>query len=362
MNDKGKGLSEILNVHFGWNKARMDCFAGMVLALIQVRTVNLVELAQAMESRSHMASRYKRLQRFFRLMVINLADVASWVITQFGLEEQPIYLSMDRTNWKWGQRDINILMLSIVYKGIAWPVVWSLLSSQGNSDTEERIVLMQKMINRFGKDRIAGVFGDREFIGSEWFAWLKKENIAFCIRIKKNALTTNRRQQSVHVGTLFRGMRLGEQRILSRARVVWANSVYLTGLRLKNGEFLIVATDRWLADPIGLYGKRWEIETLFGCLKSKGFQFEETRLLEPARLNKLIVVLAVAFCWMHKIGEWRHEQKAIPIKKHGRKAISWFRYGLDAMRDLLLNALSPNQNQWDTLLNLLSEKPRPKPI
>ena len=57
----------------------------------------------------------------------------------FCLEDQAIYLSLDRTNWKWGQRDINILMLSVVYKGIAWPVAWSFLDSQGNSDTEDRV-------------------------------------------------------------------------------------------------------------------------------------------------------------------------------------------------------------------------------
>lgn len=359
MDDKGKGLGEILNVHFGWNKARLSCFVGMLLALIQVRTVNLVELASAMESRASVASRYKRLQRFFRHMTINLADVTSWVMTLFGLELQAIYLSMDRTNWKWGQRDINILMLSIVYKGIAWPVAWSFLSTQGNSDTEERIVLMQKWINRLGKARIAGLFGDREFIGGEWFAWLKKEGIPFCIRIKKNTLATNSRGQTVDVETLFRDVRVAEQRVLHDARIVWGHSVYLAALRLDDGQLLIVATDRLLIDPIGLYGKRWEIETLFGCLKSKGFHFEDTRLLEPARLNKLVVLLTVAFCWMHKVGEWRHEQQPIRVKKHSRKAISWFRYGLDYVRDLLLNSKSSNQDQWPALLDVLSGKIRP---
>lgn len=40
-------------------------------------------------------------------------------------------------------------------------------------------------------------------------------------------------------------------------------------------------------------------------------------------------LLAIAFCWAHKTGEWRHEKKPIKIKKHGRPAVSLFRYGLD---------------------------------
>ncbi|HAT8797519.1 TPA: IS4 family transposase, partial [Legionella pneumophila] len=31
----------------------------------------------------------------------------------------------DRTNWRWGKKDINILMLSVVYKGIAIPLFWT---------------------------------------------------------------------------------------------------------------------------------------------------------------------------------------------------------------------------------------------
>lgn len=58
---------------------------------------------------------------------------------------------MDRTNWRWGKSDINILMLSVVYKGIALPIFWSLLPKFGNSDTQERIDLMKRFISRFGK-------------------------------------------------------------------------------------------------------------------------------------------------------------------------------------------------------------------
>ena len=73
-----------------------------------------------------------------------------------------------------------------------------------------------------------------------------------------------------------------------------------------------------LKDPIAHYAKRWQIETLFGCFKSKGFNFEETHIVQPERISKLIALLVIAFA--HKVGEWRNEMTLIPIKKHGRKA------------------------------------------
>ena len=38
-------LRDILNGYFCWNKARMACFVGMLIALFKVMTINLTELA-----------------------------------------------------------------------------------------------------------------------------------------------------------------------------------------------------------------------------------------------------------------------------------------------------------------------------
>ncbi|TIG76353.1 IS4 family transposase, partial [Legionella pneumophila] len=112
-----------------------------------------------------------RIKRFFREFKIDFSSVSVWVIHCFGLSGQALYLSMDRTNWRWGKKDINILMLSVVYKGIAIPLFWTLLAKGGNSDTRERIEIVQRFITKFGKSMIAGLLADREFVGDNWFAW-----------------------------------------------------------------------------------------------------------------------------------------------------------------------------------------------
>ncbi len=62
-----------------------------------------------------------------------------------------------------GKRNINILMLAIVYRGIAIPILWTLLNKRGNSDTKERIALIQRFIAIFGKDRIECVRRQRVY-------------------------------------------------------------------------------------------------------------------------------------------------------------------------------------------------------
>ena len=63
--DSSGGLLQSLKGLFKWNKARLFCLAGILLALITVRTVNLREIAVAFSGEALLDSRYKRLCRFF---------------------------------------------------------------------------------------------------------------------------------------------------------------------------------------------------------------------------------------------------------------------------------------------------------
>jgi len=323
-------LRDSLNGYFGWNKARITCFAKMVLALVLTRTINLTKLACVFASDAKPLSRYRRLQRFFAGVELDYNLIAGFIFRLFFVSGGQWYLTVDRTNWQWGKTDINILTLAIAFKGTAIPIYWELLNNNGgNSDTQQRIELFQTFINRFGKECIAGILGDREFIGGDWFGWLLKEKIAFYIRIKKNTITTNSRGLEIDIDALFYGLKPQEQRVIEGKRRIMGHKLYLAGLRLSDGELLIVATSEAPDNAIKTYGIRWEIETLFGCLKGRGFHFEDTHVTDRVRIKKLLVLLAIAFCWAHKTGEWRHEVEPIKIKKHGRLAVSLFRYGLD---------------------------------
>lgn len=330
-------LSTTLNETFQWNKARMNFFVKMLMALFATRTVNLDRLADAISGDAEKESRYRRLQRFFALFSIDFEMIAGFIFKLFFVYGGKWYLTMDRTNWKWGKSDINILTLAIAYKGIAIPIYWELLDKRGNSDTAERIALIKKFINHFGKDCIAGILADREFVGDDWFSWLMKEKIFFYIRIKKNFLTTDSRGRSAHVYELFRGIKPTEERILYGKRRIIGAELYVSALKLTDGELLIVVTNDEPGFAIRTYALRWEIESLFSCLKGRGFNFEATHMTNQGRIKKLFALLAIAFCWAHKVGEWRHEQKTIKIKKHGRPAKSIFKYGMDYIIDAAKN-------------------------
>ena len=78
---------------------------------------------------------------------------------------QPWILSTDRTEWSFGQIRFNILILGIVHDGVAYPVVWKILEKKGNSDSEERMDLLDRFDKIFPDAQIAYLCGDREFVG-----------------------------------------------------------------------------------------------------------------------------------------------------------------------------------------------------
>jgi hypothetical protein len=135
----------------------------MVIALFFKETINLTKLAKAFPGKAKAASHYRRMQRFIsEPSAVGFDRVAWFVMKRFGFLDTDYYLTFDRTNWQWGRKDINILVLAVAYKGIAIPVYWLLLNKQGNSSTRERIALMKRFIREFGKGRIIKFLADRD--------------------------------------------------------------------------------------------------------------------------------------------------------------------------------------------------------
>jgi hypothetical protein len=101
-------------------------------------------------------------------------------------------------------------------------------------------------------------------------------------------------------------------------------------------------------------GCDYNIETLFGALKTRGFNLEDTHVTKEDRLQKWVDLLALTFCWCHRVGLWLHAQKALKKQKHGRWPQSIFRRGLDCLRRLLVLGTDRNPLLWQQVLYLLS--------
>jgi hypothetical protein len=133
----------------GFHLARSRFIAQFIVSVVERRTVNLSELSLGMALGIKPASAYRKLQHFFQCFAMNY-DLIARIMINF-LPAEPLVVSIDRTNWKYGAVDINIFMLCAHYKGIGVPILWMLLLKKGNSNTLERITVLHNFIPLFGK-------------------------------------------------------------------------------------------------------------------------------------------------------------------------------------------------------------------
>lgn len=346
-------LEQTLLDNLQWNRARIKFLARFLLALYAVRTVNLAILATAFAGHAKEESNYKRLQRFLRQFELPYAQVAQFVVNLLGVPG-PYTLALDRTNWKIGAVDINILMLSIVHRGIGFPVVWIALPKAGNSDTLERMTVIEIFVPLFGAANIACLLGDREFIGKDWFSFLKAQRIKFQMRLHRDTLVRNGHGKMVQAWRLFSATRINQILVIPEARRMWGQELFLSGCRLRHGEFLILVSPEYTPAPHEEYKKRWGIETLFGALKSRGFNLEDTRIQESERISRLLALLAIAFTWAFVVGQWQAAVKELKLKNHGYPAKSVFRLGLNILCRLVTNADHADLVMWKRVIKLLS--------
>ncbi len=147
--------------------------------------------------------------------------------------------------------------------------------------------------------------------------------------------------------------RIGEAINCRRRCQLWNVSVRLSGRRKACGDHVIVVSSEDVSELLSSYRLRWQIETLFGCLKTRGFCLEATHLTETERVSRLLCLLGLAFCWAILSGKMATARKPLKRKKHGRLEKSLFRVGIDYLRRLLCRPTNNGEKQERKQLILL---------
>ncbi len=179
-------LSGAIAKHVRLSATMQETLSWLVLLILRFGTVSLWRLAAHVATEAQTASVRRHFYRFLQFVRLDAATAAQLVIALLGLEGKPWVLAIDRTNWEFGRSAINILMVSVEWRGIGIPLIFTLLPKAGNSSTGARADLLGRLNRVFPDMEIAGLSGDREFIGQEWMAYLAAERIPFTLRLREN--------------------------------------------------------------------------------------------------------------------------------------------------------------------------------
>lgn len=241
-------------------------------------------------------------------------------------------LVLDRTEWG----VFNVLLVGVALQGRVIPLAWTVLSHEGNSDFEEQKALLERIRPWLPQAPQIGLLGDGEFksvslidyaLSLEWDVGLGQSK-----------------------DTLFRDAQ-GTWRKLGDLQVPKIHPLYLSGIYLTKehvfGPLNLIAywdreqkkqrymvTNRPATATTFRWGRqRTWIEGTFRDDKSGGFCVEATHLTDPDRLNRLLLVIAVAYLWCLHAGHWifkTGQRRMVDAAK--RRTLSYFRLGFDWLR------------------------------
>ena len=254
-------------------------------------------------------------------------------------------LILDRTNWKLGQHDLNILLLSVRWNTFSFPLVWTLLPHSGNSNMATRIALVERVVPLLQHKKLL-LSADREFVGEAWFTALRYHGISPVIRLRADS-----RVNGIPVWVLFQKMTPGELRVWYRPASIYGVRLRVLATQNAFGHTLFLAYQGHAEHALKTYAKRWTAENMHQALKSRGFFLESTHLSAPERVSTLLSVISLAFVWCCLVGEFEEQRAPARRLKHGCPPKSLFRRGLDALRTALMKPESHFASPFLALLH-----------
>lgn len=161
--------------------------------ILSSRTVCLYKCRDKIAGNSKKEANYALLIRLFQLPTLEkvVSGISLLLVDLLFPKETTIHLVMDRTNWKFGNRHMNVLVLGFLFykNNIFIPFVWIDLGAKrkrGNSNYEDRKNLIAKFLNLVGTHPSRFVLiADRDgavltVFGNRFLGLFERQRFAFC--------------------------------------------------------------------------------------------------------------------------------------------------------------------------------------
>jgi len=219
------------------NLARQKFSAHFVIGPIKSRNVQFCEVAQHLNDVVKPAANETRIQDFFREVDLDYLVLARLLVSLLPAQGK-LRLCLDRTEWDFGQCQVTTLLVTVGQGAFQVPLYWELLDKRsGNSNAAQRIAVLDVCLALVGRTRSGLVLGDREFVGHEWFKWLKENRVNFIMRLPRYHLLTTPPGHRYAVANL--GLAVGQVRCFAQCQVdgVWGQGWVQA---LAGGDFLFL--------------------------------------------------------------------------------------------------------------------------
>jgi hypothetical protein len=282
----------------------------MVVGVLQARSIAPSKLAPYFPGDILAASHEARVRRWLKNPHVDVWQLYQPLLgaVLLGWERANIYLILDGTcvgNGRW-----TVWRLSIAHGCRAIPVAWTVTKGTG-SVSVERLEPMLRTVATWLESRVRQVtfLADRGFHDYRWAKLARSFGWDYAIRLPSSTTVTLADGRVRRIDEL--GVAAGKTSFFQRVRVTldgqWRSHLAITWTKAtakQPAEMVAVMANRKAnRRRLRIYLKRMQIEQSFRDDKSAGFEMDQTRLDDPARIERVLLAVAIATLWCHELGE-----------------------------------------------------------
>ena len=285
----------------GHSLTRISTLSTLIYSLIKNGKSRLTELSTGVLPQLDHASRVKKFKRWVKNEQVDsqhfFIPFLSPILESLARRKE-IILAIDGSPVGCG---CVCLMVSLVWKGRSIPLCWLVRKAKkGHFPVNMHLQLVEQLVGLLPAFTNIILLGDGEFSKVELMQFCEQQGWSYVFRTAKNRqiMLENRTDTATLETALYPS---------KTNRTAWYPSVYFTkkqyGLvavvchhepKHQNPWYLVSNLDH-PSLIIRLYKKRFAIETLFGDLKSRGFNIHKSQLRCPERLSRLLIAVCLAF-------------------------------------------------------------------
>jgi hypothetical protein len=224
------------------------------------------------------------------------------------------------------------LMMHVVYKGRALPLVWQVRKGKkGHFPEDMHIALVEQLYDLIPTGARVVLLGDGEFDGTRLQQTVQAYHWSYVVRTG-NHITVEWDGEHFRCETVAVCIKPGTLVVLRDVRVTeegygplmllccWARGY-------KDPLYLLTNMDS-ADEACHVYTKRFRIETFFSDQKSRGFHVHKSHLSDPMRLTRVLMATCLASIWIVYLGALCEQDGWVSIIHRGDRCdLSLFQLG-----------------------------------
>jgi hypothetical protein len=335
-----KTLKQMIKLH---HPGHVVTLAMMITGIVLSKKAQLSEMSNEVPVPAKDKSIEMRMRRWVKQEHLDEA----WIYLPFAqqilhaLAHLPLVVVMDASQVG---RNCMVLMIGVVYKKRALPLVWLVYpGKKGHTSAERHIQVLEKLKALLPEGVEVILMGDAEYDTTAMLLWLQ-ENTSWKYVLRTSPQIYVHSSQGEHP---IADMPLHKKSVVqyrqvgfTQAASLQVNLVGWWGSSYEHPIYLLSnLEDKY--QTCRYYRRRFRIETFFSDQKSRGFHIHKSHLSDPARVSRLLLAACLAYIWMILQGlQVIARNLTAWIDRTERQDKSLFRLGMDWLRHCL-------KRNWD---------------